>query len=195
MFQFPDTQLFQLVVLPLIVFASRLVDVSLGTLRILFVSRSRAVLAAAVGFFEVLIWLVVITQVLSNLHSWIHFVAYAAGFAVGNYLGIRLEGWLQMGTIILRVITHRQAEPLVETLRAAGCGVTTVQGEGMEGPVQLVFTVLRRRQLPEVLAQVKRFHPNAFSTVEHVHSADHGFFPPLPQRHLFPAVAAGRKGK
>jgi len=195
MFHLPDSQVFQLVVLPLVIFASRLVDVSLGTMRIMFVARSRAVLAAALGFFEVLIWLLVITQVLANLHSWIHFVAYAAGFSVGNYLGIRLEGWLQMGTIILRVITHREAEPLVQSLHDQGCGVTTVQGEGKEGPVHLIFTVLRRRQLPDVLGRVKRFHPNAFYTVEHVHSAAHGFFPPLHSRHPFGPAAAGRKSK
>lgn len=195
MFQFPDSQVFQFVLLPLIIFLSRLVDVSLGTLRILFVSQSRAALAAALGFFEVLIWLVVITQVLANLHGWIHFVAYAAGFSVGNYLGIRLEGWLQIGNVILRVVTHRQADPLVQQLRGQGCGVTLVAAEGMDGPVHVIFTVLRRRQLPAALNLIKRFHPNAFYTVEYVHSVSHGFFPPSHPRQVFAPSAAGRKGK
>ena len=195
MFHFPDTEFFQFVVLPLIIFFSRVLDVALGTLRIVFVARSQALLAAVLGFFEVLIWLVVITQVLANLHSWIHFAAYAGGFAAGSYLGIRLEGWLQMGTIILRVITHRQADPLVELLRKEGCGVTVVDGDGMEGPVHVIFTVVRRRQLPGVLERVRRFHPNAFTTVEYVQSAAHGFFPATQPKLPFALAGAGRKSK
>jgi uncharacterized protein YebE (UPF0316 family) len=186
---------FHTVLLPLLIFFARVVDVSLGTIRILFVARQRKFLAASVGFCEVLIWLLVITQVFQSLAEWYHYVAYAAGFATGNYVGILLEERLAVGTVVLRVITRRDASPLVAHLRKSDVGVTVVEAQGATGPVHLLFAVARRRTVPGILEQVLKFNPHAFYTIEDIRAVSHGIF---PGRRVAPAPASGepaRKGK
>jgi hypothetical protein len=104
-----DPEVYAWVVLPILIFLARVIDVSLGTLRIIFIARGRRKLAPLLGFFEVLIWIVVVSQVMQNLHSPLSFIAYAAGFATGNYVGMWIEDKLAIGTLIVRVIVPQEA--------------------------------------------------------------------------------------
>lgn len=167
-FAFPDSGVFSLLLLPLLVFLARIIDVSIGTLRIIFVSRSLKGLAAVLGFFESLIWVLAISQVMQNLTNMLTYVAFALGFATGNYIGVMIEERIALGSLIVRIITRRDASVLAEHLWKAGYGVTNLHAQGETGPVQLIFTVCRRRNLPEVLRMVKRFNPRAFYTIEDV---------------------------
>lgn len=187
-----DFPMFHTVWLPLLIFLARVVDVSLGTIRILFVARQKKLLAAAVGFCEVMIWLVVITQVFRSLAEWYHFVAYAAGFATGNFVGIMLEDRLAVGTVVLRVITRRDASPLVAHLHKADVGVTVVEAQGATGAVHILFIVARRRTVPALLEQVLKFNPNAFYTIEDIRAVSHGIFPGC---RTVPAPAAGEPAR
>ena len=165
------------VILPLIIFAARIFDVTLGTLRIIFVSRGKRNLAPVLGFFEVLIWIVVISQLVQNLDSVTAYVGYAAGFAAGNYIGMWLEDKLALGTYILRMITAEEVGELVGRLRDAGYGVTRVEGEGTKGRVHLVYTVVKRRNVEQVLAIIHEVKPNAFVSMEEIRSSEKGVFP------------------
>lgn len=166
------------VFIPGLIFGARVVDVSLGTLRIISVSRGRKLLSAVLGFFEVFIWLLAIGQIFKNLDGWQHLLAYSAGFATGNYVGIWLEGRLAMGLNLLRVITRKGSTELVDALHAEDLGCTVVQAEGAFGPVQVLFMVLRRRDIPRTMDIVRSFNPNAFFTLEDVRGVEHGIFPP-----------------
>ena len=165
------------VILPLIIFVSRIFDVTLGTLRIIFVSRGKRNLAPVLGFFEVLIWIVVISQLVQNLDSVTAYVGYAAGFAAGNYIGMWLEDKMALGTYILRMITGEDVGDLVGRLRDAGYGVTRVEGEGVKGRVQLVYTVVKRRNVEQVLAIIHELKPNTFVSIEEIRSTEKGVFP------------------
>lgn len=165
------------VILPLLIFAARIFDVTLGTLRIIFVSRGKRNLAPVLGFFEVLIWIVVISQLVQNLESFVAYIAYAAGFAAGNYVGMWLEDKLALGTYILRLITSEEISDLVVRLRDAGYGVTRVEGEGSKGRVHLVYTVVKRRDVEQVLAIIHEVKPNAFVSMEEIRSTEKGVFP------------------
>ncbi len=165
------------VVLPLIIFVARIFDVTLGTLRIIFVARGKRNLAPILGFFEVLIWIVVISQLVQNLESATAYIGYAAGFAAGNYFGMWLEDKLALGTYILRLITAEESGELVQRLRAAGFGVTTVAGEGKTGTVQLIYTFVKRRDVEAVLSIIHELKPNAFVSMEEVRSTEKGIFP------------------
>lgn len=127
--------------LPLLVFAARVIDVSLGTLRIIFISRGKKHLAPLLGFVEVFIWIVVVSQLVREVNNWASYLAYAAGFAAGNYLGIWIEDRLALGTVILRIILSSQHEQLKRALHEAGYGITSVDGEGANGPVKLIYTI------------------------------------------------------
>ncbi|HEX9730681.1 MAG TPA: DUF2179 domain-containing protein [Thermoanaerobaculia bacterium] len=164
-------------VLPLLIFAARAFDMTLSTLRILFISQGRTKLAPLIGFFEALIWLLVMSQVLRHIANPMNAVAYAAGFAMGNLVGLRLEERLAMGMRILRIILPPDADQLVADLREQGFGVTEVDGEGWKGPVKILFTLVRRKDVPRALAIVRRHHAGAFFSVEDVRQAAQVYYP------------------
>lgn len=155
-------------VLPVLVFAARVVDVSLGTLRMVFVSRGMKYLAPLVGFFEVLVWITAVAQVVRNLDNSICFLAYAAGYGLGTFVGLTIEQKLAMGMLIVRVITQQEGDALVRELRRRDYRVTCIDAHGATGEVNVIFTVIRRSDLPDALKAVRSFNPQAFYTVEDV---------------------------
>ena len=169
--------------LPWFIFLAEMVVVTLSTLRTIFVSRGMKVLAPILGFFEVTIWLFAIGKVMTNLSDFRCSLAFAGGFTLGNYLGILIEQTLALGSVVVRTITHKDAEPLVRELRAASFGVTCLDGQGASGRVQVVFTVVPRRELSAVLALLKRFDPDVFYSVDALQTAASGVCPG-PRRRL-----------
>ena len=165
---FLNSHFFTYFVIPFLIFLARICDVSLGTIRIISVSRGIRVLAAVLGFFEVLIWLIAITQIMKNLTNPINYVAYAAGFAMGNFVGISIERKLAMGNLIVRVITQKDAAKLISSLVGGGFGVTRVDAKGMNGPVEVIYVVVRRKDTKRVIRMVERHNPNAFYIIEDV---------------------------
>jgi uncharacterized protein YebE (UPF0316 family) len=162
---------------PLLIFIGETCVVTLGTVRIIFVSRGLKLLAAVLGFCEITIWLLAISQIMQNLTSIVYYVAFGAGFSLGNYLGICIEQRLAIGTQVVRIITPKDAVDLVAALKAANYGVTTVQGQGATTEVQIIFTIIRRRDLDQVVSLIKQFHPKAFYSVEDIRAAREGVFP------------------
>jgi uncharacterized protein YebE (UPF0316 family) len=174
---FFSSPLFAWVLLPFLIFCARLVDVTLGTFRIIFISRGMKYLAAIVGFFEIFIWLVAIGQVFQNLTNIGCYIAYAAGFASGNFLGIFIADEMSLGKVVVRIITLHPTDQLKHYLKQRKFGFTSVPAQGAAGPVTLVFTVIKRNNLPEIVASVQRLTPGAFYTVEDVRYASEGVFP------------------
>lgn len=156
------------VLLPLFIFFARIFDVSLGTLRIIFVTKGMRKVAPFVGFFEVLIWLLAISRIMQDLDNWVCYVAYAGGFATGNFVGMYLEERLAIGHEMIRVITRKDATNLIEDLRNRGYGVTSVKAEGIEGEVAVIYIIARRSMIQEVLDEINRFNPRALYTVESI---------------------------
>lgn len=174
---FFGSDIFVWIILPLLIFTARILDVSIGTIRIIYVSRGYKYLAPLLGFFEVLIWLLAITQIIQNLTNFAYYVAYAGGFAMGNFVGIILEGKLAMGTLAVRIFTIKGAGDLVERLKRAGYGVTIINAEGATGDVKIVFTVIKRKDLQNVVELINEYNPKAFFSIEEVRSASEGIFP------------------
>jgi uncharacterized protein YebE (UPF0316 family) len=165
------------VILPLMIFASRIVDVTLGTMRLIFTSRGQRRLAPLLGFIEILIWIVIVSQVMGHVQNPAAYIGYAAGFATGTYVGMRIEDHMAMGTLVVRIILAKGAEELTSSLRAAGFGVTSVSGEGAQGPVSLLYTVVPRKNLRLVTGLIHDLAPGTFFSVEEVRSSEMGIFP------------------
>jgi len=170
--------LFNWVILPILIFLARVTDVTIGTIRIIAVARGNKVVAPLLGFFEILIWLLAMTQIFQNLNNPVCFIAYAAGFATGNWVGIKLEERLAFGKIILRIITKHNALELITKLRQLGFGVTNIPAEGSTGPVSVIYILLDRADLHRVEKQIQKFNPKAFYIVEDVRFFYEGIFPP-----------------
>jgi len=164
-------ELLMQILIPVLIFLARVTDVTIGTIRIISVSRGTRVLAAIFGFFEILIWLLAISQIMHNLNNIVNYIAYAAGFAVGNFVGISIERRLFAGNLMIRVAAKKDAVALIASLTSHGYGVTSVDAQGVTGPVKIIFTVVDRKDIDNVLRIIREYNPNAFYTIEDVRFA------------------------
>lgn len=191
--------IFTWVILPFLIFLARAVDVSLGTIRIVFVSRGLRFLAPIVGFFEVIIWLLAIRVIMQNLDNAACYLAYGAGFAMGTFIGLHIEKRMAIGTSIVRIITQKDSTPLIDHLREKGFGVTSLDAQGKKGLVHILFMIIRRCDFEKVAEIIQQHNPKAFYTVEDTRVVSEGFFPTRKNRlGVFPLIGPfqfWRKGK
>jgi len=192
---FSQTFWFIWVILPALIFLARIVDVSLQTIRIISISRGIRWLAPLVGFFEVLIWLLAIGQIMKTISHPVAYIAYAAGFATGTAIGQVLERRLTLGMVIVRVITPNDGPGLCQKLHEQGFGFTAVPGHGSAGPVEVIFTVVRRQYLHQVLSVIRETLPDAFYSIEEVTSARETVYPLIAKRDPFRAFRFFSKSK
>lgn len=189
-----DSAFFTWFLLPVLIFIARVSDVSLGTVRVIFITRGMKYFAPIVGFFEVIIWLLAIGQIMQHLSSPLCYIAYAGGFATGNYVGMWIAEKLSLGVVLIRTITSKDASELLEILKSAEYGVTSVDAQGSAGKVQVVFTIVRRREVAAVVNLIKQFNPKAFYTIEEVGFVEEGIFP-ARKTSLGNMFRSWRKGK
>jgi uncharacterized protein YebE (UPF0316 family) len=151
-----------------LIFLARICDVSLGTIRIVLLTRGLKLQASIIAFFEVLIWIIVVSQIIKHLDHPFYYITFALGFAFGNYVGLFLENKIAMGNVLIRIITRKDPEKLLKILRENGFIVTSVNAEGREGPIMVLFSVIQRKQIPKFLNLVQKNCPQAFYTIEDI---------------------------
>lgn len=152
----------------LAIFLARLADQSIGTMRIIFLMRGRRAVSGILGFFESTIWLLAVSQVVTNIDEPLKVVAFAGGFGAGTALGGTVERWLAIGKGVLRVVAPFDSPQASVALRQAGFAVTDLNAEGRNGPVRVAFTVVPRKRKEEALEIVRTVNPAAFVTFEDV---------------------------
>ncbi len=174
---FYDSNLFTYGVLPALIFLSRVMDVTIGTIRIVMVSKGHKFWAPFLGFFEILIWLLAISRIFQNLDNWVCYISYAAGFATGNYIGLALEERLAVGIVKIQIITRKSAQKLIENMINAGYGITHHEAKGRTENVSIIHSIIKRSELKKVEDLVKSTNPKAFYSLEDVKSVNQGVFP------------------
>ncbi|WP_299577646.1 DUF2179 domain-containing protein [uncultured Sunxiuqinia sp.] len=167
---FTDGDLFSYILLPLLIFFARISDVTVGTLRIVMVSKGQKLIAPLLGFFEVIIWLITMSKIIQNIDNWVAYVAYGAGFATGNYVGLIIEEKLAVGIVQLQIITRKSAQNLIAKLKASGYGITHHEAQGAVEKVAVIYTIIKRNELNKVLEIMRTYNPNAFYSIEDVKS-------------------------
>jgi uncharacterized protein YebE (UPF0316 family) len=175
--EFIDFDVYTYLVLPALIFFSRILDVSIGTLRIIFVSKGKKRIAPVLGFIEVFIWILVIGQIMENADNIICYIAYAAGFASGNFVGMLIEEKIAIGNLIIRIITQKDATELINALNQNNFGVTSVEATGSKGRVHIIYSTIKRSNLESVVKIIQEFNPKAFYTIEDVRFVNEGIFP------------------
>lgn len=157
------------------IFLARIVDVSLGTFRTIMVIRGYRMLATAIGFVEVLIWIVAISSVITNLDAWYLIIAYAGGYAAGNYVGMLLEARVAIGSELVRAISLRSDGHLAESLRSSGWDAVAIPGQGSgRAAVEIVLVVEPRRKIRQLLAAIREIDPDAVYTTSDIRSVHDG---------------------
>lgn len=180
-----NTEFFSLVILPILIFLSRIVDQSMGIMRLIFAAKGYRKLVFIIGTFESLIWLVAISQIMKHLDNIFCYLAFPLGFATGNYVGVMIEEKISMGMVVIRLIPKKNTDNLIKALREKGYGVTAVNAEGMLGDVKMVFTTIRRKDTKAVIEIINQHNPNAFYTIEEVRTVSEGYFRQKEKSTLF----------
>lgn len=158
------------------IFFARVSDVTLSTLRILMLMRGKTLVAAAIGFFEVSVYIVALGQVLNNLTHPISIAVYAMGFATGNIVGGFFEEKLALGFNTAQVISVDKSKELAAQLRDHGFGVTIIEGYGIKGPHEILYVLLKRRDLPSLMGIIQKVDKNAFVTIMDTRKTIGGYF-------------------
>ncbi len=186
---FYDSAYFTYLVIPILIFIARIVDVTIGTIRIVMVSKGQKIWAPILGFFEVLVWLLAMAKIFQNLDNWVCYIAYAAGFATGNFIGLLIEEKLAFGLVKIQIITAKLASELIGVLKESGYGITHHDALGGTEKVSIIYSIIKRSDLDTVVNLIKKYNPNAFYTVEDVRFVNKGVFPMKVITHRW------RKGK
>lgn len=159
----------------LYIFALRVIGVTLATIRVLIMMRGRKLLSASIGFFEVLVYVLAIGQVVNNLSNVWNLLGYSSGFAVGTLVGMWLEERLAMGYAMVRIVSRFKGHAVAESIRDAGYGATIAWGQGREGTVGLVTAAVRRKEVDAVCALADQVDSDAFVTVEEARTIRRGY--------------------
>jgi uncharacterized protein YebE (UPF0316 family) len=183
--EFIASDLYNWFLLPLYIFTGALTYVALATLRNVFIARNLRKIVPVVGFFEVLVWLIAVSSTLKNLHNIACYIGFASGYSAGIYVGLAIEARLALGLQVIRIITNQDPTGLLNTLRSANLGTTVLDGTGSKGPVKVIFTTVKRKDVQMVCEMIIKHQPNAFFTVEDIRQANQGVFPNQNGSHPF----------
>lgn len=191
--EFFDSSVYNWVVLPLMIFLSRMTDVTLGTLRHIFLGKGFRKVVPFLGFLEVLIWIVVIAQIMKNINNVACYIAWAGGFAMGTFVGMKIDEKLALGLQVMRIITNQKCDELISNLQQANLGVTVVDGQGAKGPVKIIFTIIKRKDYANVTEMINKFNPTAFYSLEDIRETSQGVFPVARSTNYFGKMFDNRK--
>lgn len=186
---------FTWIALPIMIFVARIFDQSVGTLRMIFVSKGLRSLVPIFAFFESLIWLIAIGQIWKLGNTWLCYIAYAGGFAMGNWVGMKLDEKMLLGNVIIRIILKRDAQDLVDYLKEQNYGLTILDAEGATGKVKVIFSIIKRKDAQNVISIINQFDPASFYTIEEVRSVNEGVFRTSRRRTLFNLYMGPKKVK
>lgn len=170
---FMQSETFSFVVIPIMIFFARITDVTLGTLRIIFVSRGNKTIAPILGFFEVLIWVIAISNIIQHLDNVYTYLAWAGGFATGNFIGMKIEERLAIGINLVRIITKKEDNQLINELYSKGYGATIIDAKGKNTDVLVIYTLVKRKEIQQLITIIEAYNPNAFYVVEDVRYVSH----------------------
>jgi uncharacterized protein YebE (UPF0316 family) len=154
--------------IPVLIFVARICDVSIGTVRMVVIVSGHRALATVLGFVEVVIWVFAVGGTLKYLSQPLAVLAYAGGFAVGTLAGMVIEERMALGYRVVQVISPRTESEIADRLREHGHRVTSVDGHGRDGPVEIAVLVVRRRQVQNLLREIRELAPRSYVTVERV---------------------------
>lgn len=169
-----DSDLYRYLILPLLIFLARVCDVTLSTIRIIFVMNGKRNIAPILGFFEAFIWLLAVGQIISQVDNIFAYLAYAGGFAAGTYIGMYVEERLAVGMAVLRLITPEINQGMLDFLHENKFSYSLVDGMGKKGKVNIVFFVVKRENLDRLVSGINEHHPQAFFTIENVRQVNEG---------------------
>lgn len=180
--EFMSSEIFKWVIIPAVIFFARIIDVSLGTTRIIMISKGKKELAMMIGFLEVTLWLLISAQVIQRLDNFVYLFAYSGGFAAGSYVGMVIDEKLALGKISVRLILNKNPSEFIDVIKNNGYGVTFFEAQGTRDKAYVVYSIMHRKKFEEFDKLVMKYHPKAFISVEDTKAVKEGIFQPTESR-------------
>jgi uncharacterized protein YebE (UPF0316 family) len=167
------------IILPLLIFIAQICNVSLETIRVIYVSKGIKYLAPVIAFFEIVIWLLAIEAILTDISNIAMFLGFAFGFALGTYVGMVIDEKLSVGRVIVRIVTPGKSnEEIISFLEQENYGVTSLDAQGSRGDVKMIISLVNRAEIPRIVEHLKTTNPDAFFSIEDVRYVNQGVFRP-----------------
>lgn len=177
------------VLLPTLIFLARLADVTVATVKLMFVVNNARKMAAILGFFEALITIVALSRIVQDANNMLAFVMYAAGFAAGTYVGMWIEGKMAYGNVLVRIISKEMPEELFQYLATNRHNFSLVDGYDESGNTRVLFTICKRSNVHALIARLEEVAPRAMYTVEGLKQVSRDL---LPQSSTTPRISLAR---
>lgn len=174
-----NPELYAWVILPLLIFFARICDVSMETIRVIYISKGIKYLAPIIAFFEIVIWLLAMEVVMQDLTNIANFLAFAFGFAMGTYIGLVIEEKLSIGMVIMRIVTTEESnDEIVSFMQSENYGITTLDAKGSRGNVRIILSLVNRTDVARITERIRSTNPHAFFSIEDVRYVNEGVFRP-----------------
>lgn len=153
-----------------IILFAKIVEVSLQTVRVVLITKGEKTIGAIIGFFEVIIWIVVASTVITGLaEDPLKAVFYALGFALGNFFGSMLEEKIGLGVSEVQIIVKEEhGIELAQFIRSQGYAVTVIEGNGLNQKRHVLYAMIPRKQVRELSKQIKSYQDNSVITVHEI---------------------------
>jgi len=172
-------EIYSWVILPLLIFIARICDVSMETIRVIYISKGIKYLAPIIAFFEIVIWLLAMEMVMNDLSNIANFLAFAFGFAMGTYVGLVIEEKLSIGKVILRIVTTGESnDEIISFMRSENYGTTMIDATGSRGNVKMILSLVNRTEVGHITEKIQKTNPHAFFSIEDVRYVNEGVFRP-----------------
>lgn len=173
---FMTTQLFNFVIMPILIFIARLLDVTFGTIRVISISQGYKYSAVLVGFLEIFVWVIAAQQVLTKMNNYTWIFAYCLGYALGNYVGIVISEKLSIGKVSIRVILKKKINEIKNELIQNNFRITILEGKGAKSKSIVLFTIVKSKEINKVINIINKHNSKAFYSIENVKSIKESSF-------------------
>ncbi|MGM5481101.1 MAG: DUF2179 domain-containing protein [Nanobdellota archaeon] len=171
-----------MIIMPIIILIARILEMTLGTMRVGMVAKGFKNIAPMIGFIEMIIWAFVARKIMGDLGNAVWIIAYAAGFGLGTYIGMTLSEKISLGKVLIRAITKTSPAALQKELKEKGFGSTVVDSAGSKSKSTIIFTIVQSKKIKEVVNIILKHNPRAFYTIEEVRQVNEGTFPENPNK-------------
>lgn len=145
-------------------------------MRHVLTARGHKNLSPILGFFEVLIWILVVSQIMKQVNNFACYIGWAGGFAMGNYIGLVIEERIALGLQSIRIISHLDCSEMILQLQKENHGITVMDAQGSKGPVKIILTVAKRKNIEHIIDIIQKYNPEAFYSIEDIREAKRGVF-------------------
>lgn len=163
-----DQQLISYLILPVVIFLARVLDVSIATVKLMFVVNDNRKLAFCLGFIEAFVMIIALGEIIQNADNIVSYVAYALGFATGTFTGMWMENKLAHGKLFIRLMTKAEDENFYNYLRENNFRFNHISAADNDGNTDIVFILCSRKREIEIRTLIDAYYPNALYTVESV---------------------------